>query len=145
MNFEVTRLLLTTAEGEPIAYRHYRVADDPAGLVILLPGVHYGADGPLLFYPAVALREAGWGIIHLAYRFQTDVSNFDPANLLVVLEDCRTAVEAAREQRSFPALVYIGKSLGAGLAAFLCADASAKLPTRGGCLTTRIGRPKFYP
>src|SRR3989304_5540669 len=61
MNFEVTRLLLTTAEGEPIAYRHYRVADDPAGLVILLPGVHYGADGPLLFYPAVALREGGGG------------------------------------------------------------------------------------
>lgn len=145
MNFEVTRLLLTTAEGEPIAYRHYRVADDPAGLVILLPGVHYGADGPLLFYPAVALREAGWDIIHLAYRFQRDVSNFDPANLLVVLEDCRTAVAAALDQRSYPTLVYIGKSLGAGLAAFLCADASAKLPTRAVYFTPPVGTPIFDP
>lgn len=145
MNFEVTRLLVATEDGEPIAYRHYRVADDPAGLVILLPGVHYGADGPLLFYPALALREAGWDIVQVTYRFQRDVSDFDPAKLSIVVEDCRAAIMAALDQRSYPMLVYIGKSLGAGLAAFLCADFGSNLPTRALYFTPPIGTPIFDP
>lgn len=145
MKFEVTRLALTTVDEEAIAYRHYRVAGDPAGLVILLPGVHYGPDGPLLFYPAAALREAGWDTLQLTYRFQRDISDFDPGAVEVVLEDCRTAISAALDQRAYPKLVYIGKSLGAGLEALLCAEPGTDLPTRAVYFTPPIGTPLFDP
>jgi predicted alpha/beta-hydrolase family hydrolase len=145
MKFEVTRLLLTTEDGETAAYRHYRVADDPAGLVVLLPGVHYGPDGPLLFYPAAALREAGWDTLQLTYRFQRDISDFDPATLTAVVDDCRTAIAAALEQRPYPKLVYLGKSLGAGVEALLCAEDEASLPTRAVYFTPPIGMPIFDP
>ncbi len=145
MKFEVTRLLLKTEDGEPAVYRHYRVVDEPAGLVILLPGVHYGPDGPLLFYPAAALREAGWDSLQLTYRFQRDISDFDPATLMAVVDDCRAAVTAALEQRPYPKLVYLGKSLGAGVESLLCAEGYASLPTRAVYFTPPIGTPIFDP
>lgn len=145
MKFEVTRLDAATADGDTVAYRHYRVADDPSGLVILLPGVHYGPDGPLLFYPAAALREAGWDTLQLTYRFQRDVSIFDPGTIEVILEDCRLAISAALDQRTYPKLVYMGKSLGAGLQAFVCAEADTDLSTRVVYFTPPIGTPLFDP
>lgn len=145
MTFKVTRLLAPTQAGESAAYRHYRVDGDPAGLAVLLPGVHYGADGPLLFYPAVALRDAGWDVVQLTYRFQRDISDFDPATLMDVTQDCRTAVSTALDQRSYPKLVYLGKSLGAGLEALLCAEASPPIPTRAAYFTPPIGMPIFDP
>jgi predicted alpha/beta-hydrolase family hydrolase len=145
MKFEVTRLAFDTEDGEHVAYRHFRVEDDPEGLAILLPGVHYGPDGPLLFYPAAALREAGWDTLQLTYRFQRDISSFDPATLMDVVEDCRAAIDAALEQRSYPRLVYLGKSLGAGLEAILCAESNTSLPTRGVYFTPPIGTPIFDP
>jgi hypothetical protein len=81
MKFEVTRLAPPDVDGEPLSYRLYRMAEDPSGLVVLLPGVHYGPDGPLLFYPAAALREMGWDTLQLTYRFQRNVSAFDPGTL----------------------------------------------------------------
>lgn len=145
MKFEVTRLVSTAVDGEPISYRHYRVTEDPSGLVILLPGVHYGPDGPLLFYPAAAMREAGWDTLQLTYRFQRDISAFDPGTIDLLLEDCRSAVSAALDQRAYPKLAYMGKSLGAGLQAFLCAEADAELPTRAVYFTPPIGTPLFDP
>jgi predicted alpha/beta-hydrolase family hydrolase len=145
MKFEVTRLSLTTAEGDALAYRHYRVAQEPEGLAILLPGVHYGPDGPLLFYPAAALREAGWDTLQLTYRFQRDILDFDPATLMTVVEDCRNAVSAGLAQRSYGKLIYLGKSLGAGVEALLCAEGSVGIPTRAVYFTPPIGMPIFDP
>jgi predicted alpha/beta-hydrolase family hydrolase len=145
MRFEVTRLAPPSVDGEPLSYRLYRIAEDPSGLVVLLPGVHYGPDGPLLFYPAAALREMGWDTLQLTYRFQRNVSAFDPGTLEAILEDCRSAVSVALDQRNYPKLVYMGKSLGAGLLAFLCAGAGTDLPTRVVYFTPPIGTPLFDP
>jgi predicted alpha/beta-hydrolase family hydrolase len=145
MKFEVTRLAPPDVDGEPLSYRLYRMAEDPSGLVVLLPGVHYGPDGPLLFYPAAALREMGWDTLQLTYRFQRNVSAFDPGTLEAILEDCRSAVSVALDQRNYPKLVYMGKSLGAGLLAFLCAGAGTDLPTRVVYFTPPIGTPLFDP
>jgi predicted alpha/beta-hydrolase family hydrolase len=145
MKFEVTRLGLRADDGEQQSYRLYRMAQDPSGLAVLLPGVHYGPDGPLLFYPAAALREMGWDTLQMTYRFQKDVSTFDPGILETILEDCRSAVSAALDQRAYPRLVYMGKSLGSGLQAFLCAQADVGLPTRAVYFTPPIGTPLFDP
>jgi predicted alpha/beta-hydrolase family hydrolase len=145
VKLEVARLQLATEDGESVAYRHYRVAQDPAGLVVLLPGVHYGVDGPLLFYPALALREAGWDTLQLTYRFQREILDFDPSTLSVVTDDCRAAISAAVDQRSYPKLLFIGKSLGAALEALLCAQSHTGLPTRAVYFTPPIGTPVFDP
>jgi predicted alpha/beta-hydrolase family hydrolase len=145
MKFDIVRLESKTGDGETIAYRHYRVAGDPAGLVVLLPGVHYGPDGPLLFYPAAALREAGWDTLQLTYGFQRDVSDFAPATLQAVVEDCRRAIAAALDQRSYPKQIYLGKSLGAGVEAVLCAEASPDVLIRAVYFTPPIGTPIFDP
>lgn len=145
MKFEVTRLRVEAEDGEPSVYRHYRVADDPAGLVVVLPGVHYGPEGPLLFYPAAALREVGWDTLQLTYRFQRDISDFDPATLMAVVDDCRAAVAMALAQRPYPKLAYLGKSLGAGVEALLCAEGSASPQTRAVYFTPPIATPIFDP
>ena len=143
--FEVSKLQVVTPEGEALAYRHYRVKGEPAGLVVLFPGVHYGADGPLLYFPAQTLREAGWDTLQLTYRFQRDVLGFELETMPGVAEDCHVAVRSALENRIYPRLLLLGKSLGAGLAAFLCQDREAFSPARVVYFTPPIATPIFDP
>jgi len=143
--FDVSRLPVVTREGEDLAYRLYRVKGEPAGLVVLFPGVHYGADGPLLYFPAQTLREAGWDTLQLTYRFQHDALGFEPETMPSVVEDCHDAVRSALENRSYPRLLLLGKSLGAGLAAFLCQDREAFSQARVVYLTPPIATPIFDP
>ena len=142
---DLTSLGLRTSDGRPLAHKFYRQAEDPAGLLIAFPGNHYGMDGPLLYYPCELLQAAGWDTLALSYGFQTAVQELGDGALPGLIGECTAALHAALEARSYPRLALLGKSLGAGLVAYLCGAESALSGASVACLTPALGTPLFDP
>ena len=72
-----------------------RQEDEPSGLLVTLPGNHYGVDGPMLYYPSELLRNAGWDTLALTYGFQTAGIEFSHEAAPGVLQECQAALQAS--------------------------------------------------
>lgn len=119
---EFATLPLVAADGSPLPHTYYRQDGDPAGLVIILPGLHYGLDGPLNYHLIHGLREQGWDSLGLMYGFQVAMRSGFAENWLSTLEECRQAIRVSTAERSYPLLTIVGKSLGSSLLAVLATD-----------------------
>jgi predicted alpha/beta-hydrolase family hydrolase len=136
---------LRTSDGRPLMHKFYRQAGEPAGLLIAFPGNHYGMDGPLLYYPCEMLQAAGWDTLALSYGFQTAVQELGDEALPGLIGECTAALHTALSARSYPRLALLGKSLGAGLVAYLCGAEAALAGARAVYLTPALGTPLFDP
>lgn len=83
---------------------------DPRRRVLVLPGIHYPIDRPLLLLAASALAEAGWTIWHIDW----DLTELADEARATAINDAAAALEAAAEDREGPAAatVVLGKSIG---------------------------------
>jgi hypothetical protein len=142
---EFVRLPLKTGAGRPLPHKFFRQAAEPAGLLLLFPGNLYGVDGPLLFYPSVILGGQGWDTLAVGYEFQVTGGGIGGQGLQDILDDCRLAVLTALQGRRYSRVGLVGKSLGAGVVAHLCANVPDLVEARAAYLTPMIGTPLFDP
>ncbi len=142
---ELIRLPLQAADGRPLLHKFYRQDTDPAGLLIAFPGNHYGLDGPLLYYPCVSMQHSGWDTLALSYGFQAAMQEPTEQVLPGLIAECTAAVQAALAVRPYPRLALLGKSMGAGLLAYLCGAVADLAGARVACLTPALGSPFFDP
>jgi hypothetical protein len=80
---------------------------DPERCVVLLPGVRYFSQAPLLWYAREAALAGGWSVLELSERAPTDQEPFD-----WITDRAESALNAA----SATQVVMIGKSLGSAAA-----------------------------
>lgn len=115
--------------GEAVPNRFFQQTSAARDLAILLPGLNYTCDMPLLYYPARLLVERGADVLQLRvdYTRPEFQSRERPEQVAWMGEDARAAVQAGIGQRNYDRLVLIGKSIGTlGL---------AYLVTQGGLAT----------
>lgn len=138
-------LPLKTIEGRPLVHKFYRQEADAKGLLVTFPGGNYGMDGPMLYYPSELLGAAGWDTLALTYGFQLSMEPFSTDAISDLLEECRAAVGVVLEEREYPRLGLIGKSLGAAVVALLCQTEPYLAGARAAYLTPPLGMPFFDP
>lgn len=94
--------------------RFFRNIGSADGLVIILPGLRYTCDMPLLFYPARYFLEKGFDVLQLHTDYtQEQFAETSPDKQIDWLGiDANGAVEAAYSQRPYTRLILIGKSIG---------------------------------
>jgi hypothetical protein len=80
---------------------------DPERCVVLLPGVRYFSQAPLLWYAREAALAGRWSVLELSERAPTDQEPFD-----WITDRAESALNAA----SATQVVMIGKSLGSAAA-----------------------------
>jgi len=142
---ELISLPLRTADGRPLVHKFYRHPESAAGLLVTFPGNHYGVDGPLLYYPAKLLGAEGWDTLAVSYGFQTAMREPLEEGLESLVLECEAAIRGAMQSRQYPRIGLIGKSLGAGIVAYLCANRSELAAARAAYLTPALGTPFFDP
>ena len=80
---------------------------DPARRVVLLPGVRYFSQAPLLWFAREAAQAGGWSVLELSERAPADQEPFDWM---------RDRAERALDATDAGTVVVIGKSLGSAAA-----------------------------
>lgn len=143
MTSVLAKLDLRGAAGDRLTHRFFRQSDQPAGLLYLLPGHAYSGDGPLLYYPAQALRESGWDTLAIAYSYQGRMADASAEVVAEALQESRQALAQAMAARPYPSLALLGKSLGSCLAAYLASDMPELAAAPAAYLTPLVGTPMF--
>lgn len=94
--------------------RFFRNVGPANGLALILPGLRYTCDMPLLFYPTKLLLHKGFDVLQLHTDYADDkFSNNSPDRQIDWLgADAGRALQAGLAQREYPHLVLIGKSIG---------------------------------
>jgi hypothetical protein len=141
----LVRLPLKTSDGYPLVHKFYRQGGDAQGLLVTFPGERYGVDGPLLYYLSEMMWASGWDTLAVSYGFQSTMEPFSADVIPGLLQECRSAVEAAQAQRDYPRVGLAGKSLGAGVVAFLCQSEPSLAQSRAVFVTPALGTPLFDP
>lgn len=140
---ELVRLPLETTDGRPLMHKFYRQEGSPRGLLVGLPGGHYGVDGPLLYYPSELLRHEGWDSFVVTYGYLTAGEKLNAATAPALLAECEQALGLVLSERSYARVGLVGKSLGAGIAAYLCQQMDDLQEARAAYLTPVLGTPLF--
>ena len=139
------RLPLKTVDGRPLMHKYYPQDGQPAGLLVVFPGAHYGPDGPLLYYPRELLKHEGWDTLDFCYGFQTRMAEITTETLKDLLAESSAAIKVAMAQRGYDRVGLLGKSLGAGVIAHLCKGEPDLATARAAFLTPPLGTPHFDP
>jgi dienelactone hydrolase len=123
MKFEKTRLSIEALDKNPLPNRFYRQENGQAShLALILPGLLYTCDKPLLYYPTQLLQWRGADVLQLwrdySDQYSTSVSREEQAGS--IMSDCQALLEAGRSQKDYAGYILVGKSLGTiGLAYLL--------------------------
>lgn len=142
---DIVRLPLKTSDGYPLVHKFYRQEGESHGLLVTFPGEKYGVDGPLLYYLSELMWACGWDTLAVTYGFQLTMEPFSADVIPGLLQECRSAVEEVMTQRTYPRLGLAGKSLGAGVVAYLCQSEASLAESRAVFFTPALGTPLFDP
>ena len=134
-------LQLKMHDGRPLPHTFFE--GEGAGLLIVLPGLHYGSDGPVLYHLAKQLQTAGWDTLGLMYGFQASVAVPWTDHVAEILAECEAAAREAMGRRAYPRLGFVGKSLGSIVLAQLCANGAVPDGATAAYLTPPMGNPLF--
>jgi predicted alpha/beta-hydrolase family hydrolase len=131
-NYEIISLTITGYSGKSVLNRFYR-QDQPATIqAILIPGLRYTCDMPLLYYPTKLLLQRGIDVLqlHTDYTISSYQSLPPGERAAWLLADAQAAVQVGRNQRSYSKLILIGKSIGTlALAGLVSTDLGAEAMT----------------
>lgn len=142
---DLVRLPLRTSDGYPLVHKFYRQEGESHGLLVTFPGERYGVDGPMLYYLSELMWARGWDTLAVTYGFQLTMEPFSADVIPGLLQECRSAVEEVLTQRAYPHLGLAGKSLGAGVVAYLCQSEPSLAESRAVFFTPALGTPLFDP
>ena len=95
-------------------------------LAVVLPGLNYTCDMPLLYYPARLLVEHGADVlqVHADYTLPAFQSKERVEQVAWLGQDAQGAVQAGMKQRLYERLILIGKSIGTLSLAYLVTQGS---------------------
>ncbi len=140
---ELVALDLETADGHRLVHKYYPAQGNPQALAVVLPGDHYGVDAPLLYYPTLALQQAGWDTLALTYGYQSAGKQFSLNYIPQTVDEILRGIKVALDHRPAPRLLLIGKSLGAALITTLCQIEPVMDPASTVYLTPPLDMPFF--
>ncbi len=107
-------LSITGFNGEPVPNQFLRQTGEAAGLAVLLPGLGYTCDMPVFYYSELQFLVAGYDILRVDYDYRHLRST--SAGLENIAErlfaDVAAAIHLGTQQRHYPAVAVVGKSLG---------------------------------
>ncbi len=116
--FKIATLNLAGYAGLPVPNRFFRVGQpDKTGhkaLALILPGLNYTCDMPLLYYPAKLLMGRRADVLQVHSDYTTSIfQTADRQKQAVWLAtDAKAALRAGQTQDTYSHLVLIGKSIG---------------------------------
>ncbi|PPA71679.1 alpha/beta family hydrolase [Jeotgalibacillus proteolyticus] len=90
-------------------------SDKPsAKLAIILPGLGYTAQAPLLFYATSVYSKRGFDVLQINYQYNTsDYDSFTQEELSTAIQsDVRTVIDRTLTATAYSEICLIGKSLG---------------------------------
>ena len=125
--YGATTLAITGYRNEPVPHRFLRQDEHARHVAILLPGIGYTCDMPLLYYPARLLLARGMDVLRVEYDYQQradfKMATADEQGRRVVA-DVTAACQAVLVQRDYEQITFAAKSLGTlALGPILTADA----------------------
>jgi len=138
-------LNLKNAAGSKLVHKYYPGAPETSALLVALPGDHYGVDGPLLYYPAMALHKAGWSTLALTYGYQSMAEPFSLGALPEMVSEVTGALSEVLHRDEPARVALLGKSLGAALIATLATVVPELEHARMVYLTPPLDVPLFAP
>jgi len=115
MKVDRTRLSIEGADNKPLPNRFYRQASGQTShLGLILPGLLYGCDRPLLYYPTQLLQWRGADALQLRrdYTSQEFASASQEEQAGSLMRDCQALLDAGRAQKDYTGYILVGKSLG---------------------------------
>src|SRR5205085_11493274 len=125
--YGATRLAITGYRDEPVPHTFLRQDEHARHVAILLHGIGYTCDMPLLYYPARLLLARGADVLRVEYAYQqredfTATTAEEQGRWVVA--DVTAACHAVLAQREYEQVTFVAKSLGTlALGAVLAADA----------------------
>jgi len=146
--FEITSLKITGYADLPLPNRFFRVSQPsqmhPKTLAVILPGLNYTCDMPLLYFPAKYLMGRGADVLQVHSDYT--ISIFHSANrqnqAVWLATDAQAALRAGRSHGDYRQLVLIGKSIGSlALASLVSMDLD--LPAVAVWLTPLLAEPRL--
>lgn len=93
----------------------FRQEEQTKHLALILPGLNYSCDMPLLYYAAQVMLAAGADVVQVKYDYSQSQSGrgFSLKEILPRMRmDCVQTAQLALQQRDYEHLTLIGKSLG---------------------------------
>jgi dienelactone hydrolase len=118
---EITHVDIHRPSGEALPNCFFRQAGEASELALVLPGLNYTADMPLLYYPARLLVERGADVLQVQADYtRPDFQSLDRMEQMRWLgNDAQAALKAGQSQRDYRRLILIGKSIGTLTLAYL--------------------------
>lgn len=136
---EPTILDLQSSTGRPLRHKYFQQDDDPKGILFIFPGDNYGVDGPLLYYPGHMLWGSGWDTFAITYGYQSEAKPFSMDIISGMFEECGRVVQTVLNERAYPRIALLGKSIGAALVAALCGTEEVTMDACAVYLTPPLG------
>ena len=101
-------------DDEPVPHRFSRQDRETPHLALVLPGLGYTCDMPLLYYTARQLRDLGADVLQVDYDYRRPASRAlsDDEQTGRLLADATAAWRAGRAERAYEQVTLVGKSLG---------------------------------
>jgi acetyl esterase/lipase len=140
---DLIRLPVQTSDGRPLMHKFYQQRNTPEGLIVLLPGGNYGADGPMLYYIGEMLQASGWDSLALTYGYQSRMEELSLETIPGLVGECIAALQHVLAEREYPRIGLAGKSIGASVAAHICQVEPACEAARLVLLNPPLGHPFF--
>lgn len=113
-DYEIGSLTITGFGDKPLPNTFFRKKETARDLAVLLPGLRYSADMPLLYYPTELLLQRNTDVLQVDADYT--VQGFQTAASQKQVEwlesDARAAIEAGKERRDYQRLILVGKSIG---------------------------------
>jgi predicted alpha/beta-hydrolase family hydrolase len=138
----ITKLPIAGPGDEPIPNLFFQQEIEAATLAVLLPGLNYTCDMPLLYYSTRLLEQRGADVLQLHADYVTrDFQAASPLERLQRLSaDAQAVVESGLTRQSYTRLVLVGKSIGTlALASLMASPTAANAITIW--LTPLLGQP----
>ena len=111
---KITELAITGYGGQPVPNIFFHQEEGVKALAVLLPGLNYTCDMPLLYYSTRLLEQRGADVLQLHANYTG--TNFQMASPLERIQrlsgDALAAVESGLARQSYTCLVLVGKSIG---------------------------------
>lgn len=112
---EKETLPITGYRDEPVPNRFFRQEGETDHLAVILPGLGYNADMPLLHYPGHLLLQHGLDVLVVDYAYSRNPAfraAAEPERAQWLLEDVTAAWDAVVTKRRYERYTLLGKSLG---------------------------------
>ncbi|MFC7370394.1 alpha/beta hydrolase [Fictibacillus iocasae] len=114
MNLNGSRGSITGYKGLDVPYTLLSVSEDASSLAVILPGLGYSAEGPLLHYATGVALHHNCDVLHVNYRYSSDdyrcfsIQEIDEA----LQQDSLDVLADVLCSRKYNSYFLIGKSIG---------------------------------